>query len=137
MIKVEFFLRFFVIFVNFLSDTIVMATRIERESDGSDIEVAYLSDSDENDQNLVDLGEEKDDQHRPEDRGQYFHHFQYFFEIESDSDEEFEGFHDDWIQDGFSPVNKREFQVILGTSTIHPEETRSIQYFLDFWNDAM
>ena len=114
-----------------------MAARIERESDGSDIEVDYLSDSDGNNQNLVDLGEEKDDQHRPEDRGQYFHHFQYFFEIESDSDEEFEGFHDDWIQDGFSPVNKREFQGIGGTSTIHPEETRSIQYFLDFWNDAM
>ena len=55
-----------------------MAARIERESDGSDIEVDYLSDSDGNDQNLVDLGEEKDDQHRPEDRGQYFHHFQYF-----------------------------------------------------------
>ena len=109
-----------------------MAARIERESDGSDIEVDYLSDSDGNDQNLVDLGEEKDDQHRPENRGQYFHHFQYFFETESDSDEEFEGFHDDWIQDGFSPVNKHEFQGIGSTSTIHPEETRSIQYFLDF-----
>ena len=59
------------------------------------------------------------------------------FETESDSDEEFEGFHDDWIHDGFSPVNKREFQGIGGTSTIHPEETRSIQYFLYFWNDAM
>ena len=29
-----------------------MAARIERESDGSDIEVDYLSDSDGNDQNL-------------------------------------------------------------------------------------
>ena len=114
-----------------------MAARIERESDGSDIEVDHLSDSDGSDQNLVHLGEEKDDQHRPEDQGQYFHHFQYFFETESDSDEEFEGFHDDWIQDGFSPVHKREFQGIGSISTIHPEETRSIQYFLDFWNDAM
>ena len=93
------------IFVNFLSDTIVMAARIKRESDGSDIEVNYLSDSDGNDENLADLGEEMDGQHRSEDRGQCFHHFQNFFEIESDSDEEFEGFHDDWIQDGFSAVN--------------------------------
>ena len=106
-----------------------MAARIERESDGSDIEVDYLSDSDGNDQNLVESGEEKDDQHRPEDRGQYFHHFQYFFEIESDIDEEFEGFHDDWIQDGFSPVNKREFQGILGTSTIHPRRQDPFNIF--------
>ena len=55
-----------------------MAARIERESDGSDIEVDYLSDPDGNDQNLVDLGEEKDDQHRPEDRGQYFTIFSIF-----------------------------------------------------------
>ena len=82
-----------------------MAARIVRESDGSDIEVDYSSNSDGNDENLVDLGEEMDDQHQHEDRGQYFHHFQNFFEIESDFDEEFEGFHDDWIQDGFSAVN--------------------------------
>ena len=82
-----------------------MAARIERESVGSIIEVDYSSNSDGNDENLVDLGEEMDDQHQPEDQGQYFHHFQNFFEIESDSDEEFEGFHDDWIQDGFSAVN--------------------------------
>ena len=38
-----------------------MAARIERESDGSDIEVDYFSDSDQNNENLVDLGEEMDD----------------------------------------------------------------------------
>ena len=58
--QVEFFLCFFVIFVNFLSDTIVMAARIERESDGSDIEVNYSSDSDGNNENLVDFGKEMD-----------------------------------------------------------------------------
>ena len=55
-----------------------MAAKIERENDGSNIEVDYWSDSDRNNQNLVDLGEEKDDQRRPEDQGRYFHHFQYF-----------------------------------------------------------
>ena len=40
-----------------------MAARIERESDGSDIEVYYTSDSDGNNENLVDLGEEMDHQH--------------------------------------------------------------------------
>ena len=114
-----------------------MATRIVRESDGSDIDVDYSCDSDGNNENLVDLGEEMDDQYWPEDRGQYFHHFQKFFQTESDCDEEFEGFHDDWIQDGFSPVNQREFQGIGSNSVIHLEETRPLQYFLDFWDDAM
>ena len=58
-----------------------MAARIERESDGSNIEANYSSDSDGNNENLVDLGEEMDHQHQPEDRGQCFHHFQNFFEM--------------------------------------------------------
>ena len=79
-----------------------MAARILRGSDGNSIKVNYSSDNDGNDENLVELGKEMDDQHWPEDRGQYIHHFQNFFEIKSDSVKEFEGFHDDWIQDAFS-----------------------------------
>ena len=55
-----------------------MAARIKRESDDSDIEVDF-SDSDGNDENLVDLGEDMDDQHQPEDRGQDFSPFSDFF----------------------------------------------------------
>ena len=51
-----------------------MAARIVRESDGSDTEVDYSSDNDGNTENLVELGKEMDDQHRPKDRGRYLIH---------------------------------------------------------------
>ena len=52
-----------------------MAARIKRESD---IEVDYLSNSDGHNENLVDVGEEMDDQHRLEDGASIFTIFRIF-----------------------------------------------------------
>lgn len=110
-----------------------MADSSDEASEGSDIDAEISYNDDENDLNLANATLHEVRQGDDE-------HLQGFFDSDSESGSDFEGFHgDQWVQDArhFIPRHPRRFTSIPGATEQHPEEAQPQHYFDMLWGDDM
>ena len=60
-----------------------------------------------------------------------------FFKSDSDSDADFEGFHNEWIEHDFDPHLIRQFNGNPEASEQQPEEAQPVQYFSMVWDEEV
>lgn len=61
-----------------------------------------------------------------------------FFASDSEEDDDdFDGFHEQWVQDGFTTRMKRRFTMHPGASEQHPEEAQPMHYFDILWGQEL
>ena len=96
-------------------------------SDGSDIEI---DDTDENDALNYDFELEQVDRNADE-------WLEALFDSDSENEDEFEGFQEEWVRDGFAPRVKPCFRLIGGTTFQLPEEAEAFHYFELLWDYEM
>ena len=87
-----------------------------RESDGSDIEG-------------VDLEEEEEEVAEPVNPQEG--------NISSDDDEDFYGFHPDWVYEDFNPRQPRAYRQDGGATRAFDVDSRPVDYFNAFWGDDL
>ena len=111
-----------------------MAESASVSSDGSDIDVPDIPDSDGNtSENDVETGELLDEGTN----GQRDVNFRGFFMSDSDSDDDFDGFDGGWKREGFHRRRQRPYTGTGGSNVQKDPETHALDYFEEFWDATM
>ena len=97
------------------------------ESEGSDIQV---DDIEEND--LINDELELREVNRDADEW-----LNALFESDSENEEEFEGFQEEWVQNNFSRRTTPRFKLVEGATFQSPEEAEAHHYFELLWTDEL
>ena len=96
-------------------------------SDGSDIEI---DDIEENDTLKDDFELEQVNRNADE-------WLEALFDSNSENEDEFEGFQEEWVRDRFAPRVKPRFRLIGGATFQLPKEAEAFHYFELLWDDEM